>query len=63
MFKLKQHLYYKNCECTITHILPSYKHGSNAYMVKFRQYRGYENISRLCYENELMEPMQISIFG
>lgn len=62
MFKLNQHLYYMNYECTITHILVQYKHGSNAYLVRFPKYRGYENISRLCYEDELTAPVQISIF-
>lgn len=62
MFQTGQLLYYKSYECTITHILPKYKHGNNAYLVKFVRYRGYTNISRLCYEDELTEPVQISIF-
>lgn len=63
MFKSGQQLYYKNYECTITHILPKYKHNKNAYMVRFIKYRGYQNISRLCYEDELIEPVQISLWG
>jgi hypothetical protein len=63
MFKTGQLLYYNNYECKVTHILPQYKHGNNAYLVRFLRYRGYVNISRLCYEDELIEPVQISLFG
>lgn len=62
MFQTGQLLYYKNTECKVTHILENYKRGCNAYLVQFLKYRGMINISRLCYEDELIEPMQISIF-
>lgn len=39
MYHVEQLLYYKNYECRVTHILPNYKRGNNAYMVKFMEYR------------------------
>lgn len=63
MFQAGQLLYYKQYECKVTHILPQYKHGNNAYLVRLIKYRGYNNISKLCYEDELIEPVQISIWG
>ena len=63
MFQAGQILYYKNYECKVTHILPKYKHGNNAYLVRFIKYRGMINISKLCYEDELIDPVQISLWG
>ncbi len=50
---------YKNHTAEIVFCFPEYKHGKNAYTIRF--FRGKTELHRLCFEEELNNQEQVDI--